>query len=219
MRDTRMPNALSLREELLADGLLAILRGFERNALGRLVEVLLSAGVRFVEVTVERGAFDEIRWVGKTYAPHVRVGAGTILTAEDARRALDAGAAYLVSPGLFPDVADVARAAGVFYLPGVTTATDVGLALRAGLDVQKLFPAGLLGPEYLRALRGPYPGLRAFAIGNMSVERIEPMLRAGAAGVALGGAIFGRGGDVPPPQRVAATVRRVREILRTARAG
>ncbi len=207
----------SVREELLADGLLAILRGFQRDALGRLVEALLSAGVRFIEITVERGAFDEVHWIGKTYAPLLSVGAGSIITTEDARRALDAGAAYLVSPGLFPDVADFAREAGVFYLPGVTTATEVGLALRAGLDVQKLFPAGLLGPEYLRALRGPYPALRAFAIGNMSLERIEPMLRAGAAGVALGGAIFGRGRDLPPPQQVATTVRRVREMLRTAR--
>ncbi|MDQ7850478.1 MAG: bifunctional 4-hydroxy-2-oxoglutarate aldolase/2-dehydro-3-deoxy-phosphogluconate aldolase [Armatimonadota bacterium] len=217
MRDTGVGTAQSVRAELLTDGLLAILRGFPRNALGRLVEVLLSAGVRFVEITVEGGAFDQIQWIGERYAPQVRLGAGTVITAEDARRALDAGAAYLVSPGLFPDVASVAREAKAFYLPGVTTATEVGLALRAGLDVQKLFPAGLLGPEYLRALRGPYPGLRAFAIGNMSLDRIEPMLRAGAAGVALGGAIFGRGGDLPPPQRVAATVRRVREMLRTAR--
>lgn len=206
-----------LREELLADGLLAILRGFDRGGVATIVDALLRAGVRFVEVTVERGAFDLLGWLSETYAPHLRVGAGTIVTVEEAQRALQAGAQYLVSPGWFPDVAEEARRADALYLPGVTTPTEVGLALRSGIDLQKLFPAGLLGPDYLRALLGPYPQLRAVAVGNMTLDRIAPMVRAGAVGVALGGSIFGRAGAPPSPERIIRVVRRARELLAAAR--
>lgn len=213
-----MITAASMREDLLADGLLAILRGFDRDGAAVVTEALLEAGVRFVETTVEGSDFEMIGWLRDRFAPEIRAGAGTILTVEQARRAVDAGALYLVSPGLFLDVATIAREAGILYLPGVTTPTEVGLALRAGLDLQKLFPAGLLGPEYLRALRGPYPQLQAVAVGNMTFERIEPMLRAGAAAIALGSAVIGRAGDVPSCPEIAERTRRAREILNRVRA-
>lgn len=214
-----MITAATLREELLADGVLAILRGHDRDGATRVTEALLEAGVRFVETTIEGGDFALIGWLRDRFAAEIRAGAGTILTVYEARRALDAGAQYLVSPGLFLDVAAEARLAGVLYLPGVTTPTEVGLALRAGLDLQKLFPAGLLGPEYLRALRGPYPRLQAIAIGNMTFERMEPMLRAGAVAIALGNAIVGRGGRVPGRQQIVQGARRAREIVLSVRGG
>lgn len=210
--------ATRVREDLLADGLLAILRGFDRDGVATFVEALLPAGIRFIEITMEAAAFDTLRWLSQTYGDRVRAGAGTILTVDQAHMAADAGAEYLVSPGLFLDVAKAAHATNVLYLPGVTTPTEVGLALRAGLDLVKLFPAGLLGPDYLRALRGPYPQLKAIAVGNMSFDRMEPMLRAGAVGIALGGSVFGRGESrIPPRAQIEEAGRHARALIQTVR--
>ena len=210
--------ATAVREALLADGLLAILRGFDRDGVARFAEGLLPAGIRFIEITMEAAAFDTLRWLSQTYGDRVRAGAGTILTVNQAHMAIEAGAEYLVSPGLFLDVGEAAHAADVLYLPGVTTPTEVGLALRAGLDLVKLFPAGLLGPDYLRALRGPYPQLKAIAVGNMSFDRMEPMLRAGAVGIALGGSVFGRGeSEIPTSAQIEETGRHARALIQTVR--
>ncbi len=210
--------ATAVREALLADGLLAIIRGFDRDGVARFVESLLPAGIRFIEITMEAGAFDTLRWLSQTYGDRVRAGAGTILTVDQAHMAVEAGAEYLVSPGLFLDVGEAAHAVDVLYLPGVTTPTEVGLALRASLELVKLFPAGLLGPDYLQALRGPYPQLKAIAVGSMSFDRMEPMLRAGAVGIALGGSVFGRGeSGIPTRAQIEEASRRARAIIQRVR--
>jgi 2-dehydro-3-deoxyphosphogluconate aldolase/(4S)-4-hydroxy-2-oxoglutarate aldolase len=116
-------------------------------------------------------------------------GAGTVLTVEDARRALDLGASVIIAPGVDAAVIDVTVAAGAIPMRGVLTPTDVGTAVRHGVRTVKLFPASVVGPGWIRALRGPFPRVGVVAVGGVDLGNAAEYLRAGALGVGFGGSV------------------------------
>jgi Entner-Doudoroff aldolase len=117
------------------------------------------------------------------------VGAGTVVTAEHVRQAADAGAAFTVSPGFDVEIVRASSEAGLPSLPGVATASEVQLALKAGLTWLKAFPASVLGTEWLTAMRGPFPQAAFVTTGGMSASNAGDFLRAGARVVAVGSAL------------------------------
>ncbi|MDR7483587.1 MAG: bifunctional 4-hydroxy-2-oxoglutarate aldolase/2-dehydro-3-deoxy-phosphogluconate aldolase [Armatimonadota bacterium] len=186
--------ARAIAAQVLDARLIAILRRLRSPEVEPIVETLLAAGVRVVEITFETaGGAETLRALREAFGGAAILGAGSLLEARQAEDAVDAGAQFLVSPGLVEDVSQVARAHDRLYIPGVLTATEVGVALRWGHAIQKLFPAGLLGPEYLRALQAPYPEVRFLAVGNIGPDDVATYLRAGAAGVAMGSQLVGHG--------------------------
>ena len=118
--------------------------------------------------------------------PDVVLGVGTVLTADQARAAIDAGARFLVTPGLRPAVAAVAVAAGVPIFLGAFTPTEVAMALDMGAAAVKIFPAGRLGPRYLSDLHGPYPDAPLLPSGGVSADNAAEFLAAGAMAVCAG---------------------------------
>ena len=118
--------------------------------------------------------------------PRLLVGAGTVLTIDDARAALSAGAQFVVSPTLDERVLAAAREAAAIGIPGAMTPTEVYRACRAGADAVKIFPAFVGGPDYIKALRGPLPNVRLVPTGGVTVETAPDYLRAGAFTVCLG---------------------------------
>jgi Entner-Doudoroff aldolase len=207
-----MPHAVTIAEVVLRERVIAILRGARSSRAESIVEALRAAGLTVIEITFEsEGGAETIAALRARFGDAVHLGAGTIVNASQAEAALAAGARYLVSPGLFEDVSLCAHRHGVLYIPGVLTATEIGLALRRDHPILKLFPAGLMGPEYLRAMRAPYPEARFFAVGNIGPDDISAYLRAGAAGVALGSQLAGPG---DPPDVIATRARRVVEHIR-----
>jgi 2-dehydro-3-deoxyphosphogluconate aldolase / (4S)-4-hydroxy-2-oxoglutarate aldolase len=116
------------------------------------------------------------------------VGAGTVITVEQVEAAAAAGAHYTVAPGFDPDVLAASLAAGLPHLPGVATASEVQRAYAAGCRWVKVFPAGVLGPAWFRALRGPFPTMRYLATGGVAIEAARDYLAAGAQLVAFGAA-------------------------------
>lgn len=117
------------------------------------------------------------------------VGAGTIITPDQVVVAHDAGAAFLVSPGLDPAVVRAAQAVGIPIVPGVATPTEVQLALGLGLTWLKAFPAHWLGVEWFRHIRGPFPQVRFIATGGMDAGNARAFLDAGVRVVAVGSAL------------------------------
>ena len=115
------------------------------------------------------------------------LGAGTVVTADQANAAIDAGATYLVCPHLSLDVARVARERGVALLPGALTPGEAFAARSAGGDVIKIFPAARMGPSYLRDLHGPYPDIPLMPTGGVSTANLREWLAAGAVAVGVGG--------------------------------
>lgn len=177
--------------ESVRGGLVAIFRGDgDVERLASACEALAGAGVQAVEVTLDTpGALTAIERLAQRFAGRLHVGAGTVLDAEATRRAVDAGAAFVVAPGLDEGTVTRALELGVPVLPGVFTPTEVLAARRLGCEAVKLFPAGPVGPGYLKALRGPIPDVAIVPTGGIGLADVPGYLAAGAHAVGLGSAL------------------------------
>lgn len=167
----------------------AILRAFDPSASQELAQQCWRVGMDLVEVPVQgEGGWAALQAVASC-AQGRPFGAGTVLTADDARRAVGLGASVVISPGIDAEVVQAAIDAGALPLPGVTTPSDVTLATRLGLTTCKLFPASQVGAGWLGAIRGPFPQIRFVAVGGVGLGNAAEYLRAGAVGVGFGGSI------------------------------
>lgn len=166
---------------------IAILRATSARYLLSAAEVLVEEGFRTLEFPLTTpGTAETITAARAAFGDSVLVGAGTVLGADAARRALAAGAQLLVSPALCPDVVEAGRDAGVPVLPGAFTATEILAAQATGSALTKLFPVNVVGPDYLTALRQPVPHLRAVPTGGVTLDNAGGWLAAGAAALGLG---------------------------------
>src|SRR3989441_6230863 len=140
------------------------------------------------------GALDVIRELAKNSASDVLVGAGTVLNAEAARRCLDAGAQFLVSPGLNLKTVELAVREGKLILAGALTPTEVITAWEAGADFVKIFPCGQVGgAKYIKALKGPLPQIPLVPTGGVNLSTAAEFIEAGGVGVGGGGGLVQAG--------------------------
>ncbi len=169
-------------------GIIPIIRAPSADAVVPVAEALLHAGLPVVEITLTvPNAIDAISAVAKRFSGKVLVGAGTVTDAETARRAVEAGAEFIVTPCLVPEVIEAAHRANVAVLPGALTPTEVFEAFRSGGDMVKVFPAQAVGgAAYLRALRGPFPDIPLVPTGGVTLDNIAELFKAGAAAVGVG---------------------------------
>lgn len=186
---------------------LAIVRGTDRDAALRTVLVLAEEGLSTVEVSLTTpDAFWVIEQARLELGAAADLGAGTVVTADDARRAADAGAGFLVTPGLGADLRD-GPATGLPMFVGALTPSEVVAAGEFGADAVKLFPASLGGPAYLKALRDPFPATPFVPVGGVDLDAAREYLAVGAVAVGVGSPLIGdtaKGGDVAELRRRAA---------------
>ncbi|WP_052664513.1 bifunctional 4-hydroxy-2-oxoglutarate aldolase/2-dehydro-3-deoxy-phosphogluconate aldolase [Nitriliruptor alkaliphilus] len=174
--------------ELRAAGVIAVLRAPSADHAVRTVDALVAGGVTGVEITYSTpDACTAIERIATEYGNDVQLGAGTVLTAGQARDAVAAGARFLVSPGTDPAVAEAMLDTGATVLLGALTPSEVMTAVRLGAHAVKVFPASLGGPTYLRSLRGPFPDVPLVPTGGVNVANIGDWLAAGAVAVGAGG--------------------------------
>ncbi|MBV9383324.1 MAG: bifunctional 4-hydroxy-2-oxoglutarate aldolase/2-dehydro-3-deoxy-phosphogluconate aldolase [Streptosporangiaceae bacterium] len=177
--------------------LLAIVRGTDPEAALRTVLVLAEAGIGLIEVSLtSAGALRVLAAARRELGPDAPLGAGTVLTADDAARAAGAGASYLVTPAICEDLR--AAAGHLPVLMGAFTPSEVAAAMRRGACAVKLFPASLGGPGYVRALRDPFPGVPLVPVGGVALAQAPAYFAAGAAAVGAGSPLIGdaaSGGD------------------------
>jgi 2-dehydro-3-deoxyphosphogluconate aldolase/(4S)-4-hydroxy-2-oxoglutarate aldolase len=167
----------------------AILRTSIADAAAPAMEAALRAGFRIVEFTLTTpGAFDLIAEFSQREG--IVVGAGTVLTPDEAKAAVDAGAQFLVSPVVDESVIETAAGLGVAVMPGTHTPTEMLRAYRAGAPLQKLFPAPGIGPEYVHACLGPMPFLRIVPTSGVDETNAAAYLEAGAFAVGFVAPIF-----------------------------
>ena len=181
-------DSAAVEQILLSDGLVAIVRGgFSVGEQEAIAEALLAGGVRILEITLNTtDALTGIRRLSERFAGELWVGAGTVRTAADVRRARAAGAQFLVAPGLDLDAVAIAQEQDTLMLPGVFTATEAMAARAAGCRLLKLFPADALGPGYLKALRAPLDDVAFVPTGGVDPETLGAFYRAGAAAFGIG---------------------------------
>lgn len=187
-------NNSELERILAEDRTLAVVRAKAIPDAARLAEALAKGGIRTLELTFTTpDVTRHLRRAAETAGDHgAVVGVGTVMTAAQAREAIDAGAQFLVTPGLRPDVAAVAREAGVPISLGAMTPTEVAAALDLGSEIVKIFPARQLGPQYLKDLQGPFPGIKLLPSGGVDAGNARGYLDAGALAVCCGTSV------VPP---------------------
>ena len=141
------------------------------------LSALCEGGLPVAEITFRTAcAADAIRLGTKTF-PDMHIGAGTVINAEQAHAAIDAGATFIVSPGLSPEVAEVCRKADVPYIPGCVTPTEIMQALELGITTLKFFPANVYGGlKALKALSAPFPQVRFLPTGGVDLTNINEFL-------------------------------------------
>ena len=169
-------------------GIIPIVRASSADVVVPIAEALLQAGLPIVEITMTvPDAIKAIAAVAKRFPGKLLIGAGTVTDADTCKRAVDAGAEFIITPCLVPEVIAAAHRAGVAVLPGALTPTEVFEAFRSGGDMVKVFPVQSVGgAAYLRALRGPFPDIPLVPTGGVTLENVAEMFQAGAAAVGVG---------------------------------
>ncbi|WP_329459745.1 bifunctional 4-hydroxy-2-oxoglutarate aldolase/2-dehydro-3-deoxy-phosphogluconate aldolase [Streptomyces sp. NBC_01497] len=187
---------MDLLNALRSHRLLAIVRGSDPDASLSAVLALVDEGVHLIEVSLSgRDALDVISRAREALGPGVALGAGTVLSAQDARAAHRAGAGFVVTPGL-GDGVRAARDLDLPVLAGVMTPTEIIAAGALGATALKLFPAADAGgPGYLKALSGPFPGLPVVPVGGVDAEAARAYLAGGAVAVGVGSPLLGDAAD------------------------
>jgi 2-dehydro-3-deoxyphosphogluconate aldolase / (4S)-4-hydroxy-2-oxoglutarate aldolase len=206
-------------------GLVPVLRLPSAELVMRAVEVLLAAGVSVCEVTMTvPGAVGVIRQLVERFGNSALVGAGTVLSADDALACIDAGARFIVSPGLDLPTIAASHSRGVAVLPGALTPTEVMTAWKAGADMVKIFPCSAVGgAKYLRALKGPFPNVKFLPTGGVGPSTAHEYVAAGAAALGIGSELIdktaleaGRDSELTERARdLMAAIRAARSSLRS----
>jgi 2-dehydro-3-deoxyphosphogluconate aldolase/(4S)-4-hydroxy-2-oxoglutarate aldolase len=178
-------------ERLLDVGLIPILRLDDPEVALAAGQAFAEAGLRAVEVTASvPGAVEVIAKLAASLdGSGVLLGAGTVLSPDEAEEFVEAGARFLVSPVLAPGVTEAARRLGVPHVPSGMTPTELFTAHQSGAPLVKLFPAASVGPRYLTHLRGPLPNIRVIPTGGLDADSALEWIRAGAVAVGLGGSL------------------------------
>ena len=169
-------------------GIVPVVRAPSPAMAERAAEALMEGGISVLEITLTvPGAVGVIRSLCARLGGRAVVGAGTVLAAADAKACIDAGAAFVVTPGLDVATIETAHAAGVPALAGALTPTEIMAAMKANADMVKIFPCSAVGgAKYLRAVRGPLPNVKLLPTGGVSLENVAEYLAAGATAVGMG---------------------------------
>lgn len=190
---------MTLIERLRSERIVAILRGRSAERLDAVIDALVDSGVRTLEVTVPTpGALEAIRAAVDRHGDEVLIGAGTVLTVQEADLAAAAGARFLVTPNTDHAVIAHAFRLGLEVLPGALTPSEIVAAHRAGAVAVKVFPARTVGPAFFRDVAVPLPGTPLVAVGGVALPDIAAYLEAGALAVGLGGPLIGDALDGGP---------------------
>lgn len=180
------PSALTT---LRAQHLLAAIRAPSADTALAAAKAVAKGGISLLEITFTVPDAPRVMATLATVEDAV-VGAGTVLTADQCRAALDAGARFILSPVFSPEVAKVALGGRALYVPGAYTPAEIVAARDAGAQVVKVYPVGVAGgPRYIQVIREPLPDIPLLAAGGTTLENLAPFLHAGCIGVGLGGAL------------------------------
>jgi 2-dehydro-3-deoxyphosphogluconate aldolase / (4S)-4-hydroxy-2-oxoglutarate aldolase len=177
-------------QRVLNTGIVAIIRAPSSEQLTNVARALFEGGIDVIEVTFTvPNALEILAALKKDLGSRVLLGAGTVLDPETARAALFAGAEFLVSPSLNPDVIRLCNRYDKVVMPGAFTPTEILAAWEAGADIVKVFPSDAVGPSYLKALKGPFPQIRLMPTGGVNLQTLPDFIKAGACAVGVGSSL------------------------------
>ncbi|TDQ42184.1 bifunctional 4-hydroxy-2-oxoglutarate aldolase/2-dehydro-3-deoxy-phosphogluconate aldolase [Aureibacillus halotolerans] len=176
--------------KLKESGIVAVVRGANEEIIEPLAEALAKGGVYALEITMdsEDGA-SMIKKARELLGDSALIGAGTVLDSITAKRAIEAGAAFIFSPNLDIETVKMTKRYNKISIPGVMTPTEVLQAYEAGADIVKVFPASVVGPAFFKDVRGPLPFVDMMPTGGVTIDNVQEFIKAGACAVGLGSAL------------------------------
>ncbi len=174
-------------------GLVAVLRGPSPDLTIMMVDALVVGGVQAIEITYSTpNAAEVTRQLDKKFGSTIVLGMGTLTEPEQVKEAKDAGAKFIVSPICTPELGKAMVSSGLAVMIGAMTATEIYQAYKMGSDVVKIFPGSLVGPGYVKAIKGPFPNIPIMPTGGVSATNVGEWFAAGVFGV-------GAGSELCPP--------------------
>ena len=212
--------AETTQETLERVGLIPVLRARNAAQAHAIVKAMIAGGVTVVEVTMTvPGAVELLKELKREFAGQLLLGSGTVTTGEEAEATIDAGAEFVVSPSLHPDVIAVTKARKKVSIPGALTPTEAITAWRAGADYVKIFPCSAVGgASYLKALLAPFPHLKLIPTGGVTLQTAESFLRAGARALGVGSDLVNLAAvDAGNPETITETAREYLKVMAKVR--
>ena len=191
-----MNNKVEIEEAVRQGRIVAIVRGFAPDICLRLAESYVKGGIRLVEVTFAQKAPETwkdtasaIRAIKDRFGAEMKVGAGTVLTEEQLSMCEQAGGEYMITPNVKPELIRECVRRGLVAMPGALTPSEVVDAWEAGASFIKVFPAGNMGPGYIKALRAPLAHIPLLAVGGITPDNVADFIKAGCVGAGVGGTL------------------------------
>lgn len=183
---------VELLEKIEAAGVIAVVRGDSKEQGKKACEALIAGGMMGLEITFTLPKANEVieELIVERKDVRIVIGAGTVLDATTARLAILAGAEFIVSPTFDQATAEVCNLYQIPYLPGCMTITEMKTALKAGVDIIKLFPGSAFGPAIISAFKAPLPQLNIMPTGGVNSENLGEWLSAGSIAVGAGGSLL-----------------------------
>jgi 2-dehydro-3-deoxyphosphogluconate aldolase/(4S)-4-hydroxy-2-oxoglutarate aldolase len=210
---------IEVLSKIVSSGLVAVIRAENPEQAARIADACALGGITALEVTFTvPGAAGVIEHLAKKCSKEILLGAGTVLDPETARIAILAGAQFVVSPALNPETARLCNRYQVPYMPGAATIGEVIAAMECGAVIVKVFPGEILGPAFVKAVKGPLPQAQLMPTGGVSLENVAQWINAGAVAIGVGGNLTAgaKSGDFASTTRIA---RQFVEKIKEARAG
>lgn len=181
-------------ELILENKIIAIMRNVEPEKVLKTAEALYKGGIRLIEVTFNQSSVTgiedtktSISLIAENFGDSICVGAGTVVNCEQLSAANQAGAQYIISPHVSPEVIQETIELGMVSIPGAMTPSEIISADRWGADFVKIFPVKNLGVDYIKAIKSPINHIPLLAVGGVNDKNLAEFLRAGAVGVGIGG--------------------------------
>ncbi len=179
---------IEVLKQILTSGLVAVIRAENPDQATSIAEACALGGVAALEITFTvPGASGVIEHLAKKCSQQILLGAGTVLDPETARIAILAGAQFVVSPSLNPETARLCNRYQVPYMPGAATMREVVEAMECGADIVKVFPGEIMGPAFVKAVKGPLPQAQLMPTGGVTLENVSDWIKAGSVAVGVGG--------------------------------
>jgi 2-dehydro-3-deoxyphosphogluconate aldolase / (4S)-4-hydroxy-2-oxoglutarate aldolase len=177
---------MDIKKKLLDGGVIAVIRHANKDNIVPVVKALVAGGIIGIEITVENdGGFEAISACRDAF-DDIALGAGTVLTIESAKRAIESGATFIFSPILSEEVVKYSKEQGVLSIPGCYSPTEIFHAIQWGADMVKIFPAANLGPSYIKNIRAPLPSIPMVVTGGIDIHNLGDFIRASADAVGIG---------------------------------
>ncbi|MGA8442501.1 MAG: bifunctional 2-keto-4-hydroxyglutarate aldolase/2-keto-3-deoxy-6-phosphogluconate aldolase [Candidatus Sulfotelmatobacter sp.] len=179
---------IEVLHKIVTSGVVAVIRAENFEQAARIADACALGGIRALEITFTvPGAAGVIEHLAKKCSQEILLGAGTVLDPETARIAILAGAQFAVSPALNSKTARLCNRYQVPYMPGAATIGEVIAAMECGADIVKVFPGEILGPAFVKAVKGPLPQAQLMPTGGVTLENVAQWIHAGAVAVGVGG--------------------------------